>query len=75
MGVELAASIVGLTLLGLWIDHRFGTRPVGILVGAGLGIVGGFYNFMRQALLLNQESGARMRPDQPREDDERNKRP
>ena len=49
LGLELAAAIVGLTLVGLWFDHHFGTGPVGVLVGAGLGVVGGLYNFIRAA--------------------------
>jgi F0F1-type ATP synthase assembly protein I len=59
MGVELAAAVIGLTLLGLWIDSRFKTGPTGVLVGAGLGIVGGFYNFLRAALQLSREQDAR----------------
>jgi len=54
MGFELGASIIGLTLLGLWIDHHFGTSPVWVLVGAGLGITGGFYNFLRSALRMSK---------------------
>ncbi len=70
MGVELAAAIIGLTLLGLWIDHRFQTRPTFLLVGVGLGIVGGFYNFIRQALQLERESRTQARQEHSPEDDE-----
>ncbi len=59
LGLELAAAIVGLTLVGLWFDHHFGTGPVGVLVGAGLGVVGGLYNFIRAALKMNQDGPAR----------------
>jgi len=52
MGVELAAAIIGLTLVGWWVDRRFGTAPKGLIVGASVGVVGGFYNFIRQALAL-----------------------
>ena len=55
MGVELAGAIIGLTLLGLWIDHRFGTKPKGVMIGAAIGIVGGMYNFIRQALELGKQ--------------------
>ncbi len=54
MGVELAAGIIGLTLVGLWIDYRWKCGPAGVLIGAGLGIVGGLYNFIRQALALSR---------------------
>ncbi len=68
MGFELAAAIVGLTLVGLWVDYRFGTRPVGVLVGAGIGVVGGFYNFIRAALQLS--SGTKS--DRPPGDEKQN---
>ncbi len=54
LGAELAFSIVGLTLLGLWIDHHFGTGRTATLIGALLGIVGGLYNFLRQALEMTR---------------------
>jgi F0F1-type ATP synthase assembly protein I len=53
MGFELAASIIGLTLAGIWVDYRFHTGPTGVLVGASLGVVGGLYNFIRAALRLS----------------------
>jgi F0F1-type ATP synthase assembly protein I len=56
MGVELAASIVGLTLLGLWIDYRWECGPTGVLIGAGLGVVGGLYNFIRRALEMSRSA-------------------
>ncbi len=55
IGFELAASIVGLTLLGLWIDYRYKTSPAGVLIGAGVGLVGGMYNFVRAAIRLGKE--------------------
>lgn len=68
MGVELAGAIIGLTLLGLWIDHRFGTGPVGIVVGAGLGTVGGFYNFVREAWRLSRRQTVTKRDDSRHDD-------
>ena len=50
LGIELAASLVGFTLVGLWIDNRFSTGPWGTLICAALGLVGGFYNFLRSSL-------------------------
>jgi len=58
MGLELAAAIVALTLAGWWIDYKFGTDPKGIIIGAVLGIVGGSYNFIRQALQLMKITGS-----------------
>jgi len=71
MGFELAAVIVGLTLVGLWVDRRFGTGPTGLLIGAGLGIVGGFYNFIREALRMNREQRSKRGAERAREPDDR----
>lgn len=52
LGAELAAAITGFALFGLWIDHTYETSPWGVLVCVSLGLVGGFYNFLRSALRL-----------------------
>ena len=49
LGIELAASVIGFTLLGLWIDRRWGTAPWGVVTCASIGFVGGMYNFIRSA--------------------------
>jgi F0F1-type ATP synthase assembly protein I len=54
LGAELAAAIVGLTLTGLWVDYHFHTRPVGVVVGASLGVIGGLYNFLRDAWRMSR---------------------
>jgi F0F1-type ATP synthase assembly protein I len=54
LGFELAAAIVGLTLAGCWVDHHFDVGPWGLICGASLGVVGGMYNFIRQAVELSR---------------------
>jgi len=49
-GVELAAAVAGGCLLGYWIDRHFKTSPWGLIICALLGIVGGLYNMIRQAM-------------------------
>ncbi len=49
LGMELAAAVIGLTLLGLWIDRRWATAPWGVVICAAIGFVGGLYNFIRSA--------------------------
>lgn len=55
LGVELAATVAGFVLLGLWIDWHYKTRPWGVLICVGLGLVGGMYNFIRRALRISKE--------------------
>jgi F0F1-type ATP synthase assembly protein I len=69
MGFELAAGIVGLTLAGYWIDHHFGVGPWGLIVGAGLGLVGSLYNFIRQSLeMMKTDAAARRKKQLERRD-------
>ena len=49
MGMELAGAIIGGCLIGWYIDEQFETR-YGLLIGALIGIVGGMYNLLRQAV-------------------------
>ena len=50
IGVELVGAVIGFSLLGLWIDHRYDSDPYGILICASLGLIGGMYNMIRQSL-------------------------
>ncbi|MFO0973879.1 MAG: AtpZ/AtpI family protein [Phycisphaerae bacterium] len=56
MGTEFAGALIGLTLLGVWIDRHYSTGLKGTLICSGLGLVGGMYNFIRQALALQREA-------------------
>lgn len=48
IGFYLATSIVGLTLVGRWLDSRFDTQPVLTLVFLVLGLLLGFYGAYQQ---------------------------
>ncbi|HRC86365.1 MAG TPA: AtpZ/AtpI family protein, partial [Thermoanaerobaculia bacterium] len=56
LGMELAGAAAGGTLLGYWLDRRYGTSPRWLLVGALVGIGGGLYNLIRSALAASRES-------------------
>ncbi len=56
MGTEFAGAICGLTLAGYWIDRHFETGTKGVLIGASIGLIGGMYNFIRQALELSRRT-------------------
>ncbi|MEW6198792.1 MAG: AtpZ/AtpI family protein [Planctomycetota bacterium] len=70
MGFELAATIVGLTLMGVWFDYHFKTSPTGVLIGAALGVTGGLYNFIRAALRLTTERGGPPPPNREKRSDD-----
>ena len=71
MGMEFAAGIVGMGLLGWLIDRWLDSAPIGVLIGAGLGIVGGGYNFIRQAQAMNRKAAEQYRRDHPSGGDDR----
>lgn len=48
IGSFLATAIVGVTLIGVWLDGRLGTRPILTLVFLTLGLVTGFYGAYMQ---------------------------
>lgn len=56
--MELAAAVAGFTLIGYWIDRHFGSAPWGLIVGLALGLVGGLYNLVREALAAAKEARA-----------------
>jgi F0F1-type ATP synthase assembly protein I len=39
LGFEFVSLVVGGALVGMWIDKRFETAPVALLVGIGLGMM------------------------------------
>jgi len=71
IGVEFAASVGGLVLIGYWIDRHFQSSPKGVLIGAILGIVGGGYNLIRQALAAAKQAGESRATRRHGEDDSR----
>lgn len=50
VGVQFGLTIFLLTLLGIWLDGRFGTRPLFTMVLLLLGFVGGTWSLVRQVL-------------------------
>ncbi len=47
LGISVALSIVIGLALGYWLDKKFETQPVLLLVGLGFGIAAGFSNIIR----------------------------
>ena len=56
VGLELAGAVAGFSLIGYWIDRHYDTSPWGLVVGLALGVVGGLYNFVREALQATREA-------------------
>jgi ATP synthase protein I len=54
VGMELAGAVGVLALLGWGVDQWLGTKPWGLLTGGSIGIVGGMYNLIKQAIKANR---------------------
>jgi len=57
LGIELAATVGLLALLGWWIDGRFDTAPWGVLLGALLGLAVGMAHMVHVALAATRSGG------------------
>ena len=47
VGIQLAVSVAGGALLGIWIDQKWDFSPWFMVTGVILGSVSGFYNLIR----------------------------
>ena len=54
LGTELAASVAGMLLVGYFLDEHFNTSPWLLLAGAAIGMIGGFYNFIKEVQKLGK---------------------
>ena len=50
VGIQFALTILFLTLLGIWLDGRFGTGALFTIVLLLLGFVGGTWSLVQQVL-------------------------
>ena len=57
-GIDVAASVLGFTLLGLWLDRHCGWTPWATISGALIGILGGLYNLVRSELKAARAASA-----------------
>ena len=56
VGLELAGAVAGFALVGYWVDRHYGSGPWGLIIGVVLGIVGGLYNLVKEALQATREA-------------------
>ena len=56
LGLDLAVAVGGFTLLGWFADRHWQVFPRYTVVGAVLGLIGGMYNLIRQALNASRDA-------------------
>jgi F0F1-type ATP synthase assembly protein I len=59
VGVQYAATILVLTLLGIWLDNRAGTAPLLLLVFLLFGFVGATWSLIQQVLGPDKKPGGK----------------
>jgi len=57
VGFFISTSIIGGVVVGLWLDSKFNTEPLLVLVGLLLGIAVAFYGVYEMLLPLLQKKG------------------
>jgi F0F1-type ATP synthase assembly protein I len=50
IGLEFGAVLVGAALAGVWLDKRFGTSPILLILGTFAGAGGGIYSMYRRLM-------------------------
>lgn len=55
LGLELAGAVGLMALIGYGIDRWQDTAPWGLVIMASLGIVGGLYNLVKDAIRSNRD--------------------
>lgn len=55
LGLELAGAVCLMSLIGYGIDRWQDTAPWGLFIMASLGIIGGLYNLIKEAIRANRD--------------------
>ncbi len=55
LGTQLAATMVLMVFLGMWLDKKFDLTPILTICFAFFGGFAGIYNFIRAVLNLNEK--------------------
>ncbi|MCF8260853.1 MAG: AtpZ/AtpI family protein [Melioribacteraceae bacterium] len=55
LGTQLAATVILMFFLGKWLDDKYETTPLFILLLSFLGGIAGFYNFIKRVMELNKD--------------------
>lgn len=59
LGLQFAVSMLLFLYLGQWLDRKFGTAPVLLIVGVFVGAGAAFYNIYHKLMAAQREDEAR----------------
>ena len=55
LGLEMAIGVGLGWFVGNWLDKRYGWDPWGAVIGASIGLAGGMYLLIRDAIRMNKD--------------------
>ncbi len=55
VGIQMAVGVVLGLIVGHWLENRYGWQPWGTLVGVMLGLAGGMYLLIKDAIRINKD--------------------
>lgn len=58
IGIQMAAMVVLMFLLGKWADEKLSTYPWLMVLGIIFGITAGFYHFFKQTSALSKKNNS-----------------
>lgn len=56
LGIQLAAAVLLFFLIGWWLDSRYDSQPLFMLIGVVVGFVGGMIKFLKSVTELSKKS-------------------
>lgn len=59
LGLQFAVSMLLFLYVGQWVDGKFGTAPVFLIVGVFVGAGAAFYNIYQKLMAAQREDDAR----------------
>jgi F0F1-type ATP synthase assembly protein I len=55
IGLEIAIGVALGYVIGAWIDRRWDSSPWGVLAGTMIGLAGGLYLLIKDAIRMNKD--------------------
>lgn len=55
LGIQFAVTLLIGVFAGKWVDGHYGTTPAFTLVGGLVGIIAGFYHFLKTVMNLSKD--------------------
>ena len=55
IGLEIAVGVALGYVIGAWIDRRWNSSPWGVLAGTMIGLAGGLYLLIKDAIRMNRD--------------------